>query len=226
VLFIRVSIRIRIAISINIHIVARPIGLPILQLATQTALPLHPSTATATDDLTPAAYGGLNAFLQALVRIAETPSDRSATQSHLSQLNSRALANVHRARRTHLELARLLAAAEMFDLLSQMLVLLCAGLELLVERGDLLVLLPDGASELEFPELGAVGGREGHPEGEGGVEVGVYFIFEFLGAGVERGLHGGAGVVGVEDVVGVGGFGVVHGAGDSSVVEGVAEEVC
>ena len=114
----------------------------------------------------------------------------------------------------------------MFDLLSQMLVLLCAGLELLVERGDLLVLLSNSAGELEFPELGAVGRREGHPEGEGGVEVGVDLVFEFLGAGVERGLHCGAGVVRVEDVVGVGGFGVVHGAGNSRVVEGVAEEVC
>lgn len=107
-----------------------------------------------------------------------------------------------------------------------MLVLLGAGLELLVERGDLLVLLPDGAGELEFPELGAVGGREGHPEGEGGVEVCVDFVFEFLGASVERGLHGGYGVVGVEDVVGVGGFSVAHSTGDSRVVEGVAEECC
>lgn len=114
----------------------------------------------------------------------------------------------------------------MFDLLTQMLVLLFGGLELLVERGDLLVLLSNGAGELEFPELGAVGGWEGHPKREGGVEVGVDFVFEFLGAGVERGLHGGAGVVRVEEVVGVGGSGVVHGAGDSSVVEGVPEEVC
>lgn len=107
-----------------------------------------------------------------------------------------------------------------------MLVLLCTSLELLGERGDLLVLLPDGAGELEFPELGAVGWWEGHPEGEGGVEVGVDFVFEFLGTGVERGLHGRTGVVRVENVVGVGGFGVVHGSGDPRVVEGVAEEVC
>lgn len=107
-----------------------------------------------------------------------------------------------------------------------MLVLLGAGLELLVERCDFLVLLPDGAGELEFPELRAVGRREGHPEGERGVEVCVDFVFEFLGAGVERGSHGRGGVVAVEDVVGVGGFGVVHGAGDSCVVESVAEEAC
>lgn len=54
----------------------------------------------------------------------------------------------------------------------------------------------------------------------------VDFVFEFLRARVEGSLHGGGGVVIVEDVVGVGGFGVVHRTGDSRVVEGVAEEVC
>ena len=58
-----------------------------------------------------------------------------------------------------MELAGLLAAAEVLDLLAQMLVFLGASLELLVERDDLLVFLPDGAGELEFPELGAVGRR-------------------------------------------------------------------
>jgi hypothetical protein len=227
VLLIRIGIGVSVAISVDIHIVlaASAIRLTILQLATtQATLTLHRPAAGATHDLAPAAYSGLNALMQVLIRIVETPSDSAVAQPHLSQLDGRTLANGHHARGPNLELARLLAKTEIFNLLSQMLVLLFAGLELLIKRGNSLVLLPDGASELEFPKLGAVGWWEGHPEGEGGVEVVVYFFFEFLGTGVEGGFHGGGSMVSIEDVVGVGGFGVFHGASDSGVVEGVAEE--